>query len=84
MTQHETDHPTAEHERVLPPQGEKAGIPYDLRRPTAERAKSRLWNRNDHRLFPPKSFGAGWTINFYWLFHLVAYFKGRGQTPRTT
>lgn len=24
-----------------------------------------LWNKEDDRLFPPKSFGIGWTINFY-------------------
>jgi hypothetical protein len=26
-------------------------------------------------MFPPKSFGAGWTINFYWLVHLASYFS---------
>lgn len=40
------------------------GIPYDWRRPTAARAKSRLWNRDDRRLFPPKAYGWGYTINF--------------------
>ena len=24
-----------------------------------------LWNKDDDRLFPPKSFGIGWTINFH-------------------
>ena len=62
---------------VLPPQGFKAGVPYDLRRPTKARYEARLWNRADPRMFPPKALGAGWTINFYWLFHLVGYFKGR-------
>jgi hypothetical protein len=62
---------------VLPPQGVKAGVPYDLRRPTKARYQARLWNRHDHRLFPPKALGAGWTINFYWLFHLMSYFKAR-------
>jgi hypothetical protein len=63
---------------VAPPQGHIRGVPYDVRRPTVERAKSRLWNRHDPRFFPPKGFGAGWTINVYWLFHLAAYVKGRG------
>lgn len=45
------------------------GMPHDWRRPTLERAKSRMWNPNDPRLFPPKSFGAGWTINAYWVVH---------------
>ena len=49
--------------------GKWLGIPYDWRKPTEERAKSRLWNSDDPRIWTPKSFGAGWTINFYWLFH---------------
>ena len=54
------------------------GVPYDWRRPTLKRAQTRLWNREDPRMFPPKSFGAGWTINFYWLVHLPSYFsKGK-------
>lgn len=24
-----------------------------------------LWNKGDDRLFPPKAFGIGWTINFH-------------------
>lgn len=24
-----------------------------------------LWNKADDRLFPPKSFGIGWTVNFH-------------------
>ena len=49
------------------------GLPYDWRRPTVSRAKSRMWNGEDPRMFPPKSFGAGWTVNFYWLAHLPKY-----------
>lgn len=40
------------------------GIPFDWRRPTIARAKSRWWNRRDSRLFTPKTFGWGWDINF--------------------
>jgi len=40
------------------------GIPYDWRPPTLARAKSRLWNRDDPRLFTPKAYGIGWDINF--------------------
>jgi hypothetical protein len=40
------------------------GIPYDWRRPTVRRVKSRWWNPNDPRLFTPKSWGWGWDINF--------------------
>lgn len=24
-----------------------------------------LWNKDDDRLFPPKNFGVGWTVNLY-------------------
>ena len=40
------------------------GAPYDLRRPTVERTKSRLWNPNEPRLLVPKVFGWGWDVNF--------------------
>lgn len=40
------------------------GMPYDWRRPTIARAKSRLWNPNEPRLFVPRVFGIGWDINF--------------------
>ena len=39
-------------------------VPYDWRAPTLERAKSRLWNPNDRRLFTPKTYGWGWDVNF--------------------
>lgn len=62
-------------------EGELLGIPYDLRAPTAARIKSRTWNKDDRRMFPPKVFGWGYTINFYWVVHPLGYFRhGRG-TP---
>ena len=24
-----------------------------------------LWNKEDHRIFPPKYFGIGWDLNFH-------------------
>lgn len=48
--------------------GKFIGIPYDLRKPTAARFKSRLWNK-DAGLFTPKVFGWGYDINFYRLLH---------------
>ncbi|HEY5058792.1 MAG TPA: DUF5808 domain-containing protein [Gaiellaceae bacterium] len=39
-------------------------VPYDWRRPTKARVKSRLWNPSEPRLIVPKAFGWGWTINF--------------------
>lgn len=40
------------------------GIPYDWRRPTVARARSRLWNPEEPRLFVPRVFGIGWDMNF--------------------
>jgi hypothetical protein len=56
------------------------GVPYDFQPPTAERARSRMWNGDDPRLFPPKSFGWGWTINFYWFFHPRRFSAQRRQS----
>ena len=39
-------------------------IPYDLRFPTLSRIRERMWNREDPRIFTPRVFGAGWTVNF--------------------
>ena len=50
-------------------QGKFLGIPYDWRALTSQRFKSRIWNKQDHRLFTPRAFGWGYTINFYELFH---------------
>jgi uncharacterized membrane protein len=44
--------------------GTVLGIPYDWRRPTVARAKSRLWNPAEPRLVVPRVFGLGWDINF--------------------
>jgi hypothetical protein len=57
------------------------GLPYDWRPPTAERARSRLWNPDDPRLFPPKTFGWGQTINFYWFAHPRRWRARRRQPP---
>ena len=46
-------------------------VPYDLRMPTLDRARSRWWNREDDRLFVPTVFGVGWTINFARLARLI-------------
>lgn len=62
----------------MPGTGRFLGIPYDWRRPSLERFKARMWNREDARLWVPKSFGWGWTINFYQLLERVErLFRGR-------
>jgi len=54
---------------VPAPQGRIAGIPYDFRRPTVSKLRSRWWNAEDPRVFTPKTFGLGWDINLYRLVH---------------
>ena len=58
-----------EQPRTPDPQGKFAGMPYDLRRPTAAKMRARWWNRDDPRLLTPKVFGWGYDINLYWLTH---------------
>ena len=45
--------------------GKFLGVPYDWRRPTWERYKSRLWNKTDRRIVMPRAFGWGWDFNLY-------------------
>jgi Family of unknown function (DUF5808) len=59
------------------PEGKFMGVPYDWRKPTAERIASRWWNPADKRLFTPKSFGWGYDLNLYWLVHPVRYITRR-------
>jgi hypothetical protein len=44
--------------------GKFLGIPYDFRFPTLSRIRERMWNREDPRIFTPRVYGAGWTVNF--------------------
>jgi hypothetical protein len=57
--------------------GKWLGIPYDWRRPTKERFKSRWWNPDDPRLVTPRSYGWGYDFNLYWLAHLPSWFRAR-------
>jgi len=45
--------------------GRYLGLPYDWRRPTWERVKSRMWNPEDPRLLAPKAFGWGYDVNLH-------------------
>ena len=51
--------------------GTVLGIPYDFRAPTFARIRDSMWNPNDPRLFTPRPFGVGWTVNFARLLQLV-------------
>lgn len=61
------------------PQGKWANVPYDWRRPTADRLKARWWNPNDRRLFTPRAFGWGYDLNLYWVTHPLDYLKRNQQ-----
>ncbi len=45
-------------------------IPYDFRRPTAERLQKSFWDRDNPSIFVPHAFGIGWSINFYPILNL--------------
>ncbi|HEY7488939.1 MAG TPA: DUF5808 domain-containing protein [Streptosporangiaceae bacterium] len=53
------------------------GLPYDLRRPTARRLRSRAWNPDDPRILTPKTYGWGLGVNFYWMVHQVRFWRAR-------
>ena len=63
--------------RIPPPEGTYPGVPYDWRTPSLARARARMWNPDDPRIFTPKTFGWGWDINFYWLAHPMRLVWGR-------
>ena len=48
----------------LEPQGRVLGMPYDFRGASVDRVSARMWNPSDPRVFTPRLFGLGWTINF--------------------
>jgi hypothetical protein len=39
------------------------GVPYDWRRPTLARYRSRWWNPRDRRIVMPRAFGWGYDFN---------------------
>lgn len=53
--------------------GQVGPVPYDFRRPTLERVRSRLWSP-EAPLLQPQPFGLGWTVN---LGRLVASLRSR-------
>ena len=38
-----------------------------------------IWNKEDDRLFPPKAFGIGWTINLYAVGKKMGLLKGNNN-----
>jgi hypothetical protein len=45
------------------------GLPYDWRWPTWARVTASVWNPEDRRVFVPKVFGWGWSVNLHALLH---------------
>lgn len=46
-------------------------LPYDLRPPTPALVRARFWAPDDPRIFTPRVFGVGWSVNFARLVELV-------------
>ncbi len=44
-------------------QGKLFGIPYDFRKPSAEKLKRAYWSPNDRRVIKPRALGLGWDVN---------------------
>ena len=59
----------------------RLGMPYDFRRPTATRYRSRAWNPDDPRILTPKTYGWGYGLNFYWLVHPLRLVRARRHRP---
>ncbi|HWE63316.1 MAG TPA: DUF5808 domain-containing protein [Chloroflexota bacterium] len=57
--------------------GKLFGIPFDWRRPTGQRIRQRAWNPQDRRVFTPKSFGWGYSINFHELARRLGLIRRR-------
>lgn len=76
MSDHDNDQGRGQ---VPEPQGKFWGAPYDWRRPTAARARARLWNPDDPRVLTPRvwGWGWGWDFNFYWLVRPVRLVRSR-------
>lgn len=51
--------------------GELLGIPYDLRKPSAERLARNYWSPNDRQVIKPRAFGLGWDVNVGRLWRLT-------------
>jgi uncharacterized protein DUF5808 len=61
----------------MPRQGRFLGMPYDWRRPTAQRLRTRIWDPDNPRVFVPKAYGWGYGIN------LAAVLRRSGRRKRS-
>lgn len=53
------------------------GLPYDWRAPTPAVVRERVWNPDDPRVFTPKVFGWGYSINLAALARVLGLRRGR-------
>ena len=52
--------------------GTYLGVPYDWRWPSVAVIRERFWNPDDPRIFTPKVFGWGWSVNLAALFSRIS------------
>ena len=64
-----TDPPADDHQPERT--GRFLGIPYDWRKPTWARFKSRVWNSNEPRIWTPRYYGWGYDLNLYQLWRRI-------------
>lgn len=62
--------------------GTFAGIPYDWRRPTKARFRSRVWNPAAP-FITPRWYGWGYDLNFYVLVHPLKWRAARKTSRKT-
>ncbi len=54
-------------------------VPFEFRVPTLQRIKERWWNPEETKVFTPRVFGIGWTLNFHRVLSLLGLVKKDGQ-----
>ena len=64
--------------RTRRPAGVFLKVPYDFRLPTLQRLRERVWNPEDPRIFTPRCFGVGWSVNVYQLVRRLPCYRSEG------
>ncbi len=73
------------------PKGERSwhgrigAVPYDFRTPSPRRIKRSFWAPDDSRVFVPRAFGVGWSLNLAAVKHRVGQLRenAAGNPPRS-
>lgn len=81
---------TAAVKELRTPAGQRTGhgelfgfVPYDLRPPTLTRLRDSLWQPDTDKLFLPRGFGVGWSVNFARILQLANRGRGAGRERET-